>query len=131
MYDLVVAKGGVKMVRHPAPGPVGPAEPWKAYPGVTHLSQLRGTGQTTAFIARELSRGDAGRPVLDKTGLDGTYDLSLMWLSNVSAGKDEIELGPPDLFTAIEQQLGLTLRPSTAQLTVVVVDRADKMPTEN
>lgn len=71
------------------------------------------------------------RPVLDKTGLDGTYDYFLIWLSSVSSASNEIELGPPDLFTAIEQQLGLTLRPTKAQLTVVVVDQADKMPTEN
>jgi uncharacterized protein (TIGR03435 family) len=130
VYDMVTAKNGVKMARHPAPTPVGPAAPRDAYPGVTHLSMLRGSGQTTTFIAGKLS-GMTDRPVLDKTGLDGTYDYFLIWRSSVSSASNEIELGPPDLFTAIEQQLGLTLRPAKAQLTVVVVDQADKMPTEN
>jgi bla regulator protein BlaR1 len=130
VYDLVVARNGVKMVGHPAPAPVGPAVPRDAYPGVTHLSTLRGSGQTTTFIAEKLS-GMTDRPVLDKTGLDGTYDYFLIWLSSVSAASNEVELGPPDLFTAIEQQLGLTLRPTKAQLTVVVVDQADQIPTEN
>jgi uncharacterized protein (TIGR03435 family) len=130
VYDLVVAKDGVKMVRHPAPAPVGPTVPGEAYPGATHLSMLRGSGQTTTFIAGKLS-GMTDRPVLDMTGLDGTYDYRLIWLSSVSSASSEIELGPPDLFTAIQEQLGLRLAPTKASLSVVVVDQMDRMPTEN
>jgi uncharacterized protein (TIGR03435 family) len=40
------------------------------------------------------------------------------------------ELGP-NLATAIEQQLGLRLVSNKAKLDVVVVDKAEKTPTEN
>jgi uncharacterized protein (TIGR03435 family) len=127
VYDLVVAKGGVKMAK--PPGPV-PQDTGKAYPGVTNIATSRGTG-TTAQIADILSRR-AGRPVIDKTSLDGKYDFALTWMPNLpTAGDAQAELGPPDLFRAIQEQLGLKLQPSTAQLTVVVVDHMDRMSTEN
>ena len=37
----------------------------------------------------------------------------------------------PDLFTALEKQLGLKLEKSKTQLDVIVIDHMDKQPTEN
>ena len=38
---------------------------------------------------------------------------------------------PPDLYTAIQQQLGLKLDSKKESLRVLVVDHAEKIPTEN
>jgi uncharacterized protein (TIGR03435 family) len=82
---------------------------------------------------------------VDQTGLTGKYDFTLEFsqaglpgpggrggLTAGPAGAGE-EVGDPapDLFTAVEKQLGLKLEKSKTQLDVVVVDHMDKEPTAN
>jgi bla regulator protein BlaR1 len=129
VYDLVVAKGGVKMPEHGTPAADGPQPERKKYPGVKNIGSMGGT-LTTAQIAYYLS-GPAGRPVVDKTGLAGRWDYFISYMPNLPTDGDAAELGPPDLFTAVEQEMGLKLHPSKAELSVVVVDHMDRMPTEN
>jgi uncharacterized protein (TIGR03435 family) len=59
-------------------------------------------------------------PVVDKTGLNGTYDFKLSW--NDRTG--------PSLFTAIQEQLGLRLEHLRVSVSTFVVDSAQK-PEEN
>ncbi len=75
----------------------------------------------------------------DKTGLTGKYDFNLMYSEAGLPGPggraprgapDDSDAGP-DLFTALEKQLGLRLEKSKTQLDVVIVDHMDKEPTEN
>lgn len=76
-------------------------------------------------------------PVLDRTHLEGVYDFSLRYLpdeSSTSAG-DGRAVDPNDpssasIFTAIRAQLGLQLKRSKDQVTIFVVDHAEK-PSEN
>src|SRR2546429_3329863 len=66
------------------------------------------------------------RPVLDKTGLKGTYDFSLRW---TSAASQSVEHGP-SILAAVQEQLGLKLLPSneqTAPVQVLVVDHAERV----
>ena len=65
----------------------------------------------------------SGRPVLNRTGLGGFYNIDLEWAPTPDA--DGVSI-----FTAVEEQLGLKLESSTAPLDVVVVDRIER-PTEN
>ena len=58
--------------------------------------------------------------VIDKTGIDGKYDCSIVWA--LSDG--------PTVFDAVKQ-LGLKLQPEKTPVGVIVVDHANKMPTEN
>ena len=86
---------------------------------------------TMTEIAQRLT-GSAGRTVLDKTGLEGRYGFLLIYTplsAQTPANADGS--GPPDFFTAVEQQLGLKLEPKNEFIEVLVVDHAERTPTEN
>jgi len=79
----------------------------------------------------------AGR-VVDKTGLTGNYDFHLDYSGGPGAGGalqppplDAQAASGPDLFTALEKQLGLKLEKTKVPLDVMVIDHADKTPTDN
>jgi len=72
--------------------------------------------QITAYFA-------AGRPVLERTGLSGLFDVDLEWTPTPDA--DGISI-----FTALREQLGLRLETTSAQLPVIVIGHAER-PTEN
>ena len=59
----------------------------------------------------------------DATGLRGAYDYTLSWSDNPDSG--------PSLFSAIQATLGLKLEPKKGLLDIIVVDHAEKVPTEN
>lgn len=96
---------------------------------------MRGTlGLEVLLGARPLSAlassfGTApGRVVVDRTGLQGNYDVSLNYMPQPSANPQPGE--PPSIFTAVEEQLGLKLQPDLAMLRVLVIDRIAR-PSEN
>lgn len=67
--------------------------------------------------------------VVDKTGLAGKYDFRLVYRQpgNGSPADNSV----PDLFGALEKQLGLKARPAEVSIDVLVIDRAKEMPTGN
>jgi uncharacterized protein (TIGR03435 family) len=74
-----------------------------------------------------------GRPVIDQTGLKGTYDFTLNWSQEQVATPEPGQQDAPALspiFTAIQQQLGLKLAPTKAPMEVIVIDSIEK-PSEN
>lgn len=147
-YELVVAKGGVKMQASkpdsegPDPGP-GPAPS----PG-RHMLMMRGrghiesTGTGMSGLVRVLS-GQLGRTVVDKTGVTGDFDYKLDWTpddalpqmpksSNPAPGDNTSsqDTGGPSLFTALEEQLGLKLESTKGPVDVIVIDQLEQ-PTAN
>jgi uncharacterized protein (TIGR03435 family) len=72
-----------------------------------------------------------GRPVVDRTGLQGTFDFDLQWTSG-TVGTPVGTNAPPDdgpsIFAALQEQLGLRLEPGRGSFDVVVVD-AVRRPT--
>jgi uncharacterized protein (TIGR03435 family) len=110
VYDLVVDKGGAKMKVS------GAASPDALAVGDGPLIEAR---MSMASLALKLT-SYAGRRVVDKTGLNGNYDVRLEW---AAAGQPD---GGPTLFTAIQEQLGLRLVPSTAATEMLVIDHAEK-----
>ena len=89
----------------------------------------------TLFGQREL-----GRPVIDKTGLTGVFDVALSWTSEnprPAGGNDPdaratTENAPsPDIFRALQQQLGLRLESQKGPVEILVIDHAERAPTEN
>ncbi len=83
-----------------------------------------------------------GRPVTDATGLAGKFDISLFWDAGGSrraptpdgntplAGTSDPDAGPT-IFEAIQSQLGLKLEQKRGPVDIVVVDHAERVPTEN
>jgi uncharacterized protein (TIGR03435 family) len=90
----------------------------------THLSM----GTLSMLLARHLSQ-----PVIDRTGLTGSYDVALKWDPNdlpPGAGSADSP-ALPDISTAVREQLGLQLEAKKTPLEVLIVDSADKVPTPN
>lgn len=71
-------------------------------------------------------RSPAGRPVADKTGIQGNYDFSLTY-----ARDSDTDSSLPSFFTALQEQFGLKLEPAKVPLEIVVIDHLEKIPTEN
>jgi uncharacterized protein (TIGR03435 family) len=78
-----------------------------------------------------------GRPVLDRTGLKGLYDIKLEWTPD-GGGPPQIrgteepkpDQGGPSVFTALQEQLGLKLDAGKGPVDFFVIDKVGK-PTEN
>ena len=76
------------------------------------------------------------RPVINRTGLGGKFDFALNWTPDASqydgvagqAATNEASAtaAAPDLFTAIQQQLGLKLDAGNAPADVIVIDHIER-----
>lgn len=63
------------------------------------------------------------RVVLNRTGLNGSYNFELHWTPDYGKGISP-EANDPGLFTALREQLGLKLEPQSGSVPVIVVDAA-------
>lgn len=71
------------------------------------------------------------KPVVDKTNLSGHYDVELRWTPESAAIRpDASEQNAPDIFTAIQEQLGLKLQAAKGPVRVFVIDHVEK-PSDN
>lgn len=155
VQELVIAKGGPKLKETAwdlaAPPPPGPPKIEKGEllsPGnvMTIFPDPAGSRAHTVAKAQPISKltetlsNALGHPVLDKTGLTGKYDYILDYAINLSglqlppqvaAAGDAAGDPLPDLAAAVQKQLGLGLVAGKATLDVVVIDRINKVPTEN
>ena len=86
--------------------------------------------ETTLQLVAERLVDFLGRPVLDRTGLTGNFDVDLSYTPDNPAVDVTTPSNAPSLTTAIREQLGLRLEPSKAPVDVLVIDRV-KPPTEN
>jgi uncharacterized protein (TIGR03435 family) len=71
-----------------------------------------------------------GAPVKDDTGLQGKYDIALSWLTSAPGAEPDSDAGP-DLFAAVQDQLGLRLEKKKGPVEILVIDHAEKVPTAN
>jgi len=137
VYELVLAKGGSKLKEADpnntyANGIKGPDG--KAMPGMMRFGRDRLDGQgitissLTGFLSTRLER-----TIIDKTGLTGKYDVVLAFKPEDDAGgKDDgaSDNNLPDLFTAVQEQLGLKLVSTKGPVDTLIIDNAEK-PAEN
>jgi uncharacterized protein (TIGR03435 family) len=88
-----------------------------------------------ALLAAHLGEmGQFDRPIVDRTGLRGTFDFALEWGPDPSPDPAVPE-GHEDrqayLQEALRDQLGLKLERLKAPMDVVIIDHVDQQPTEN
>ena len=114
-YALVAAKGGPKLMASNG----GSATPTMA------RTELKIQNMPLSTFAVLLGK-PANRPVVDKTGLTGNYDVDLKF-----APPDSTDSELPSFFTALREQLGLKLEPQKIPVEMLVVDHVEKVPTEN
>jgi len=81
---------------------------------------------TMDALAERLARATE-MPVVNETGLDGIFNLKLVWTPDTDHPRSD---GPPSLPTAIAEQLGLRLVSETRSVPVLVIDHAER-PGEN
>lgn len=151
-YELVPGKNGPKLQVSVDRGPPGPelTEPPKMdangfpqldAPGLVMMEGLKGQAVVSFLTARaqplsalveQLSK-EFRMPILDRTGLTGRFDFTLEFAPQPpgALAPDTTGEGGPNLLSAVQQQLGLKLNPSKIPLSVLIIDRAEKIPTEN
>ena len=122
VYALVVGKNGIKFKDAPPGGPSGSS---------TNNTHFTGTGVSMDTFAEVLSH-NTEIPVVDFTGLKGVYDLKLDWQEE-HPPHDNTGTPPsaPAITEAVEEQLGLRMERRKAPVEILVVDHAEKAPTEN
>jgi uncharacterized protein (TIGR03435 family) len=94
----------------------------------------RGNGQQWANFVATLENRIGERPILDKTGLSGQFDIAVEWSPGIARVPEGVSNAPtladlearPLVFTAIREQLGLKLEPDTAPMDVLVIDSVDR-----
>jgi uncharacterized protein (TIGR03435 family) len=77
-------------------------------------------------LAEDLRMALLDRPVVDKTGLAGTYNIKLTYTPNLGANRDSPDLSDINVFQAVEEQLGLKLEARKEPVEILVVDRVEK-----
>ena len=121
IYELIVAKNGPKLQ------PAKPDEPSKSSMSMGSSEQLTATAIQISSLITQLSY-QLHSPIIDKTGLTGTYDITLQWAPDQGAASPDSP--GPSIFTAVQEQLGLKLVPSKGPVDTLVVDHVEP-PTEN
>jgi uncharacterized protein (TIGR03435 family) len=144
VYEIVPAKGGLKITEVPAPPEFKPGDPPPRFrpgdplPPGTSMTMLNSNGLRVfngrAIKMQALIRPigpDAGdRPIVDHTGFSGYFDVKdLTWapLGDASATNSP---DAPSLTVALQEKLGLKLVPAKDPIEVLVIDSIDR-PTEN
>jgi uncharacterized protein (TIGR03435 family) len=144
VYALVVGKNGPKLKLSEAPEAQSNRMMMRMGGG------LEARGMSMARFVDMLSR-QVSRPVIDMTELKGNYDFTLKYTLDESqrrammggmpvpmvkaepaaAAPPPDAEGSPSIFAAVQEQLGLKLEARKGPVETLVIDRAEKVPTEN
>jgi len=131
VYVLTVVKGGHKM-KPRTEGDGGPPTSM-----LFQGANLPARNTSIAMLAGGLQKLVLDRPIIDKTGLKGNFDFTLQWRPDgtqfggrggtlpAAADPDRV-----DIFTALQEQLGLKLDAVRGPGDVMVIDKVEK-PSEN
>jgi len=97
--------------------------------------RLNAGGMPMSNLATSLAP-QVGRIVLDKTELTGNYDFELTYAPEaigsvgapplINGGAVPVDPNAPNLFTALQEQLGLKLDSQRGPVDVVVIDRLEQ-----
>jgi uncharacterized protein (TIGR03435 family) len=128
VYALTVDKSGLKMKRDPN------GEGWDYPMNSTGRVEFTGTRVPMKYFAWWLGQFAVQRderPVVDETGLTGTWDFTLKFLPELPPNVSVDQLPPelanrPSIFEALPEQLGLKLEPAQGPVPYFVIDHIDR-----
>jgi len=128
VFAITVGKTGPKLTK-------SEGDP-NAPPGMLFrgLGNLPVRNATMADFAGVMQAAVLDRPVVDQTGLAGRWDFALNWAPDETQfGAMGVKVPPPadnetrpNLFNAFQEQLGLKLESTKAQVDVIVIDHVEK-----
>jgi len=122
IYALIVGKAGPKLkpmdehLQVPFELPSN-FSMWPTPGGTTELRGYGSLGQLSDFLTRLVDR-----PVLDRTGITGNFDIRLLCAIDGYPGFDT----SPTVFDAVQSQLGLKLEAGTNPVELTVVDHVER-----
>jgi bla regulator protein blaR1 len=138
VFYLIAAKKGERGPDISVHGPgAGSLFPILGPPG-----RFKGTDATMQQLAASLSGTSGDRVVLDKTGMTGAYDFTLVWTPErlvlppgvppeaLANAPNPPPADGPSLSTALREQLGLKLEPGRGPVEIITIDSAER-PSEN
>jgi uncharacterized protein (TIGR03435 family) len=124
VYALVIAKNGPKLNEvkadpdHPVSANAGAdVKASGSRQGIQFIADGSSTKAIAAMLVSQLNI-----PVVDKTGLTGAYKFTLQFGREWSANDPD---GWPDIFTAVQEQLGLKLESTKAAIPVLIIDHIE------
>ncbi len=133
-YAITIGKNGpvgLKLVKNTSNGPRFNAQ---------GLGSIVFSGVTIADFAGQMQQRVLDRPVVDQTGLTDRWDFTLNWRPDefqfpalLPVQRDywiAQNAGKPDLFAAVQEQLGLKLESTKVPMDIFVIDSASR-PSEN
>jgi uncharacterized protein (TIGR03435 family) len=131
VYGIVAAKGGPKMT----PTTAEAVATNTATVGFRDGEMMVKNASMSEFASLMQRYVGLDRPIVDHTGISGKYDFKLSWApdsSQMNGSPSAATAGDarPDLFTAIQEELGLKLQPLKEPADVVVIDGVEQ-PSEN
>jgi len=122
VYALTVAKNGPKFKESAAD-----ANPMQQYGREGRNNVITMPKANMEDVVDAVRNAFLDRPVVDKTGLTGTYDIKITYTPRITgAAGTEADLGDISVFAALQEQLGLKLEPQKAMLEFVIVDHVEK-----
>jgi uncharacterized protein (TIGR03435 family) len=157
VYDLVPARGGLKITPTPPGGCYDPRSPsgpppvfggpliqcdgWRRRvltPPPDRQDRIEAVAVRMATLV-DFVIDDVSRPVLDKTGFEQPFNFVLEFTPNVAVsdyrGPSTLpdagpSAAPVPISTALQEQLGIQLRSTEAPVETIVIDRIER-PSEN
>jgi uncharacterized protein (TIGR03435 family) len=131
-YVLTVRKNGAKLRPAANPGPPKRSR-GEGDPNLSHLKCESFTMADLVELLPRVAQNYVDHPVVDKTGLTGSYDFQLDWMGigpYRAAKANPDGPAPISLFDGVEK-LGLKLEAQKQPLPVIVVDSVNEKPTDN
>jgi uncharacterized protein (TIGR03435 family) len=131
IYVLVVGKNGPKLSK----SELAPNDGANLRFSRGSAIRLPARNATMDDFAHLIQRNMVDRPVVDRTGLTGSFDFTLTFTPNdyqfaSIGGRLPVpppgDNPPPELFTAIQQQLGLILKPTKAKCEILAIEHVEK-----
>jgi len=140
VYFLSAARGGPKLHLFTegsctpySTSPRPPLGPGQEYCGsnisALSLGSVEAQGATLDDFSK-LLRPVLDRPVINKTGITGRFDIDVTFSREETQPGTSDPTGFPSIFTALEEQLGLKLEPGKGPVDRFVIDRIER-PSEN